>query len=366
MSLFQRYVTVEPALFLFMFAAFMSYPLMYELVMKRVCDEHNCTISSDLPKNSSSHGCPHVPSAIKSRVIHETSLWILYINIANSLPSIMAALATGAWSDRVGRKVVMSFPAVGLSVNAFFVLLVWYLHLPLEVLFAGQILSGFMGGYGTFNLGMFAYMSDITSTAYRTTRIGILESMIFLGGMLGNIIGGLWVRSGNFAPAFWCIFACGIAVLLYVNVIVRESRPKRRWSYQQHKCKAFFRCNNLVKAFSLFVRFQYPYWPLVLAISVFVLVSINFAGIIDVVTLYVFDWPLCWSSKQLGYFLASKMGMNGVAILLFLPLLKKVGLSDLAVINIGLVSGVASLILMGLASHAWMMYLGKLRVCCVS
>lgn len=357
-------VTVEPALFLFMFSTFMSYPLMYQLVYQRVCQAHNCSSSNDANKshaNSSVHSCPHTASDVQTRVEDDTSSWILYINVANSVPSILAALAFGAWSDRVGRKVVISLPAIGLSVNAGFVLLVWYLHLSLPVLFAGQIVSGFLGGFATFNMGVFAYMSDVTSSASRTTRIGILESMIFLGAMLGDLIGGVWVRHGNFGPAFWCIFAAGVVVLLYVKIIVRESRLVQSLSDDGRKCRTFFSCNNLAKSACLFVQSRRPYWPLVLGVSVFVLASVNFAGIIDVVVLYVFDWPLCWSSDRLGFFLAAKMGMNGVANLFVLPLLKYARLSDFAIINLGLVFGAASLILMGLAYHTWMMYLGKLK-----
>ena len=351
-------VTVEPVVFIFMFASFMSYPLLYQLVYQRVCDMHNCSSPAHNDANSSSTSCPNMPSDVQSRVEDETSLWILYINVAYATPSIVAALAFGAWSDRVGRKIVISLPAIGLSVNAGCILLVWYLHLPIPVLFTGQIISGLLGGYGSFNMAVFAYMSDITLSASRTTRIGILESMIYLGGMLGNIIGGLWIKHGNFGPAFWCILAAGLAVVVYVIVIIREPRDETlRYKYQ--KCQTFFSCRNMVKAACLFVQSNRLYWPLVLAVSVFFCGSLNFAGMLDVVVLYVYDWPLCWSSDRLGYFMALKMGTNGVSTLLLLPLMKLSGLSDFSVIYLGLIFGTGSLVLMGLASHTWIMYLGE-------
>jgi PCFT/HCP family folate transporter-like MFS transporter 1/3 len=276
--------------------------------------------------------------------------------VAFAVPSIVATLAFGAWSDRVGRKVVISLPAIGLSANAGCVVLVWYLHLPIPVLFAGQIISGILGGYGSFNMAVFAYMSDITASASRTTRIGIVESMIYLGGMFGNIIGGLWIKQGNFGPAFSCISAAGLAVLIYVIAIICEPRDQSL-GYKYKKCQTFFSCRNMVKAARLFMQSKHLYWPLILAISVFFCASINFAGMLDVVVLYVYDWPLCWSSDRLGYFMALKLGTNGVSTLVLLPLMKSRGLSDFSVIYLGLTFGAGSLVLMGLASHTWMMYL---------
>jgi PCFT/HCP family folate transporter-like MFS transporter 1/3 len=279
--------------------------------------------------------------------------------VAFAVPSIVATLAFGAWSDRVGRKVVISLPAIGLSANAGCVVLVWYLHLPIPVLFAGQIISGILGGYGSFNMAVFAYMSDITASASRTTRIGIVESMIYLGGMFGNIIGGLWIKQGNFGPAFSCISAAGLAVLIYVIAIICEPRDQSL-GYKYKKCQTFFSCRNMVKAARLFMQSKHLYWPLILAISVFFCASINFAGMLDVVVLYVYDWPLCWSSDRLGYFMALKLGTNGVSTLVLLPLMKSRGLSDFSVIYLGLTFGAGSLVLMGLASHTWMMYLGEI------
>ena len=56
------------------------------------------------------------------------------------------------------------------------------------------------------------------------------------------------------------------------------------------------------------------------------------------------------------------MGLSGVSTLVVLPLMKYMGLSDFFVIDLGLIFGAASFILMGLAYHTWMMYLGELLI----
>ena len=356
----RRIVTVETILFVYQFAKFMSTPLIQQLVNSKVCEEKNC--SSDNHANTSVHSsCINSTSLVQKAVEDETSRWLLYINLANSIPAIVAALAFGAWSDKTGRRLVLCLPAVGIALNAAVVLIVWYRNLPVSYLLIGQIGSSFLGGYATFLMATFAYMADITTHENRTLRIGILESMTYLGGCMGNLIGGLWIKSGNYAPAFWCIVAAGIFIVLYTILYLPETRTERETT---SLCRSLFcSCDSLITSARLFWDKDRSrlFYPLILGVTIFALLSINFAGMIDVIVLFAYDFPLCWASDTLGYFFAFKLAMYGVAALVILPVAKRhFHVEDFPIIYAGLISGASGLIVLGFSSHTWMMmYLGK-------
>ena len=89
-------------------------------------------------------------------------------------------------------------------------------------------------------------------------------------------------------------------------------------------------------------------------------VEINFLGITDVVILYSLGQPLCWTPDFIGYFLALKVFLSGLASLFLLPLLSTVGLPDTITILFGLASGATALVLMGIATQTWIMFIGNL------
>eukprot|EP00118_Oscarella_pearsei_P008960 m.48854 g.48854 ORF g.48854 m.48854 type:complete len:468 (+) comp33929_c0_seq3:53-1456(+) len=344
----RRMVTVEVILFVYQFAEFMSIPLLQQLVYSKVSELKNYTATSQ----TNSFNC-NVTSSIQKQVEEETSYWILYLNVANSIPAVLSALALGAWSDKTGRRFVLSLPAVGLSLNAFVVLSVWYRDLPIPYLLIGQIAAGALGGFATFLMACFAYVSDISDLEHRTVRISILESMTYVGGSLGNVIGGIWVKSGDFAPAFWCISASGIFIVLYVILYLIETRPLQ---IPAAKFRSLFcSCGSLITSVGLFRRGGRPYYPLIIGVSVFALLSINFSGMLDVIVVFVFDSPLCWASDMLGYFFAFKLALYGVAAMVVLPLLKWYKVKDFSLIYTGLISGAAGLILLGFSRYTWMM-----------
>jgi PCFT/HCP family folate transporter-like MFS transporter 1/3 len=96
---------------------------------------------------------------------------------------------------------------------------------------------------------------------------------------------------------------------------------------------------------------------IILLLGVFFVVEINFLGINDTAILFALGSPLCWGTDLIGYFLAAKVFMNGLATLLLLPLLSLIGFSDTVLVVAGLVSGGAGLLLMGASTHTWMMFI---------
>lgn len=208
-----RRVTVEPVLFFYMLCTIMSGPLVQQLAFNKICyDKYN------------SETCKNLTKSQEDFVHEKTSKWILYQSVALMVPSIAASLILGSWSDKVGRKTVLILPSVGsvlLYIN--YMLNVGYFSLDVNYILIGVCISGFFGGFATTLLAVFSYISDITDKSQRTLRVAILESMIFLGGTVGNLIGGVLVEHRGFMAAFGLCLGLSVTVILYVSFILPES-----------------------------------------------------------------------------------------------------------------------------------------------
>jgi len=193
----------------------MSVQLVQQLAFKKICyDKYDAETCKNLTKS-------------QEDFVHEkTSKWILYQSVASTVPSIAASLILGSWSDKVGRKTVLILPSVGsvlLYIN--YMLNVGYFSLDVNFILIGVCISGFFGGFATTLLGVFSYISDISDKSQRTMRVAILESMIFLGGTVGDLVGGVLVeyQDRGFMVAFGLCLGLSVIVILYVSLILPES-----------------------------------------------------------------------------------------------------------------------------------------------
>ena len=379
-------MTVEPVLLVFMFAQFLSYAVFQQLVHTMVCDENpNCNVNSSLSDtlrlengNQTDGSACSIPSDVEQQVQTETSHWLLYVNLALGLPSIFFSLLYGSISDQMGRKLFIFLPALGAALNTCIILEVAYLGdvLPFYMFLIGAFLAGIYGGSPVFNFAAYSYMSDITASSGRTRHIGILESMTYIGSTLSLLVGGFWVqRAESFAPVFWCVLACQLVVITYTLLALPESMQFSRNSEGERNSRSVYnlkysRTHKLSSACARFIsgigrnmlgffRLLAMNWRVSILILVFFVVEVNFMGILDVVILFALRHPLCWSMNIIGYFLALKVFLNGLASLFILPILSALLVSDAVIIMVGLVCGALSLVLMGFATKTWIMFLGK-------
>ena len=377
-------MTVEPILLVFMFAQFLSYSIFQQLLHFMVCENipecKNQTLSFMDKSNGTVHGTCPVSSAVEKQVQAETSYWLLYVNLALGLPSIVFSLLYGSISDQMGRKLFIFLPAFGAILNTGIILEVVYLkdELPFYLFVIGGFTAGLYGSYPVLNFAVYSYLSDLTTHTTRTRHVGILESMTYLGATVSLLVGGLWVEgSRSFIPVFWCVLACQLLVIAYTLLGLPESMQFSRqstgkggtMSVYQRKYSRSHRlsttCARFVKAIggnlSGFLKLVATDWRVSLLILVYFVVEINFMGITDVVFLFALRDPLCWTMKLTGYFLAFKVFLNGLASLLVVPFLASCGVGDGVIILAGLLSGAVSLIVMGLATKTWIMFLGEIR-----
>ncbi|MFT4075179.1 MAG: TCR/Tet family MFS transporter [Asticcacaulis sp.] len=124
-----------------------------------------------------------------------------------ALMQFLCAPLLGGWSDRIGRKPVLTLSLIGAALNY----AVMACLPPLWVLFVARAIAGVTGA----NMSVAqAYLTDITAPEDRARRFGQLNACMGIGFILGPAAGGLLREFGLMWP-----FALA-AVLTVINLLL--------------------------------------------------------------------------------------------------------------------------------------------------
>lgn len=158
--------------------------------------------------------------------IQTTASYILLLfNATLSLVSIPSAIMLGSWSDRAGRRWVMALPSVLSLLSGGLLLAVDLLeNISVYWTLIAAALTGLTGGHVSIFLSSFSYLADLTmgSSSSRTLRMAVAESMIFVGGTVGFLLGGFLEQEFGLQAAFGAYIGCHVLSVLYIVLWLRE------------------------------------------------------------------------------------------------------------------------------------------------
>ena len=153
----------------------------------------------------------------------KTAQWGIYLDIAKTLPAVFATILYGIYSDRMGRKTVMVLPIVGDSLMVIsYILNAYFLSASIGFMVIGAIVSALFGNFAAILSATFSYIADVSTESSRTKRVTILESMIYLGGVVGNLAGGWLLQESGFIAVFILILAMYVLQMIYW-IFIKES-----------------------------------------------------------------------------------------------------------------------------------------------
>ena len=244
------WITVEPVELLYVLMFTTSNVVRDNLFLDKVC-----LLDLDYSKEACynlTHGIKTNKSISDDVQNHATDLEVID-GILVAIPAVLFSLFVGAWSDANGRKAVLIWPFVGNILSFIFYIInyYWFEDIPTLFLLLGSV-AGLTGGYVVLNIGLYGYISDITSTENRTMRLSILNGVFSAGYVigiyffksqngqnfhlkagiiyskfLGTTLGGkLYKAFGNYYLNFGISIAFGILGLLYALFITKESIQK--------------------------------------------------------------------------------------------------------------------------------------------
>ncbi|KAK3563293.1 hypothetical protein QTP86_021160 [Hemibagrus guttatus] len=352
----RRIVTVEPAIFFYMTSTFIMLPAYQHLVMDKVCLE--------LYKDTSI--CSDSEQRENEEVESQSSYILLLYTAMTSLVSIPPAIILGSWSDQAGRRSVMLLPFI-LSLLSGGVLLAMVLVQNLSVYWCllAAAFIGLTGGHVSIFLSSFSFLADITmdSSSSRTLRMAIAESMIFVGGMVGFLLGGFLTQEVGLVAAFGAYTACHVLAILYILLWLRDPKPINSTlsilstgndgqesravilKYARMSFRAMFKRRPGQDRLKLHL--------LILCTFINNLVAI---GDNSVLLLYLMYEPREFTTAMFGVFNSARMFLLGAGLLGLFPLLLHC-LKEMTLAKLSVVFRAASYVLLAFSTNTWMVYL---------
>ncbi|KAG7299703.1 hypothetical protein JYU34_016701 [Plutella xylostella] len=125
--------------------------------------------------------------------------------LLTAIPSFLI-LFIGAWSDRTGkRKACVLIPVVGDFIMCLSNILNTYFfyEMPVQVtMFMEAFFPAVTGGWITTYMGVFSYISDVSSEESRTFRVGIANLCLTAGTPIGSALSGVLLKHLGYYGVF--------------------------------------------------------------------------------------------------------------------------------------------------------------------
>ncbi|XP_059061446.1 proton-coupled folate transporter-like [Achroia grisella] len=219
-------ITVEPIFFGLVIPSMLARLAEQNLNLDKACRvklQYGDAVCDALIEKKGNHSFEEVEV---QKVISAIESWKSVIQTA--LPSILV-IVMGAWSDRTGnRKLCILLPLFG----ALFVCLsnlistIFFHTISVEVtMFLEAIFPAITGGWVMIFLGIFSYITDITTEECRTFRVGVANLCLTAGIPIGSALSGILLKWLGYYGIFIISTLIYIITILY-GIVYLESNTK--------------------------------------------------------------------------------------------------------------------------------------------
>ncbi|KAK6644998.1 hypothetical protein RUM43_001274 [Polyplax serrata] len=179
-------VTIEPLLFALTLADGLGGPVATSFIIQTCCRVHynyNETVCQGLSFTDKND------TDIEALVQPYASVIITGMNILSVFFPVIISLFLGAWSDKNGRKLLLTIPTIGFGIK-YLILAIFSLipNLHPTLFLISVIPIAITGGFVNFITAAYAYICDISEKQDVSIGIGILEGFMLIGAIVGNLL----------------------------------------------------------------------------------------------------------------------------------------------------------------------------------
>lgn len=185
-------------------------------------------------------------------------------------------------------------------------------------------------------------------------KSGILEAIVFVGGMVAQLTSGFWIEKLGFTAPYWFIFGCEVFALVYAAVLVPESKCPSK----EERGK-LFSLDNLKSSWKVYKNaVGTKKRNLIILTFCCGIMAIPIMSIRAVSSLFLLYSPLCFSPERVGYFSALQNSVYGVGGIVTI---KAFGmcLSHVNVVRVSILSYLGFLVYFGFSRTLLMVFLSK-------
>lgn len=281
---------------------------------------------------------PHLIEQLIGGGIARAAWWGGIFSTVFAIVQFAFSPVQGALSDRFGRRPVILISNAGLAVD----FLVLALAPKLWILFVGRVVLGMTAAsFTTAN----AYIADITPAEQRAGAFGKLGAAFGLGFIIGPGFGG-WLGHIDLRLPFWVAAALAACNFLYGLLILPESLPPA-----QRTPRFEFHSAHPLGALKLLRRH-----PRLFGLGL-VMFLIYLAHYVLQTTLVLYaDYRYDWGTRAVGLMLMLVGATDALVQAIVTGRLTPI-FGERRVLLGGLLCGVGSFIVMGLADSGWLFLL---------
>lgn len=360
-----RLLTVEPVIFLYMFGMFLSSTLSQQYYMNRYSldilrntsypylGETRCVYKEDVTNYTGD------PTAYGKIVLGNATLLFVFRSLASQIPAIVVTMLLGPLSDRYGRCPVILLVAFGAVLHGYMNLSIVYFKLDMQYFILSGAIEGVTGGLSSITMACYSYVSDISSLKWRTMRIGLVQSMLYVAGIMSRGLGLLWFQKLNCDITYPLVLfmACNAAIIVYVTLFLSESlTAKERRKKNVDKPKGVM---LLARGISIFLcrTKEYPVWRMWLALVPIVFMTMIMTA--ETATGIFYFGAVDWKPVLIGINQALAMGSHMVCAMVVLPILVALKLPDPLISLIGAVANCSMNFFIGLSRYPYELFIGE-------
>ncbi|XP_069994532.1 proton-coupled folate transporter isoform X2 [Penaeus vannamei] len=333
-----------------------------------------CSVSLGFPDQVCNNLSAHEERNVL--VQREFSVFTFYNSIIMSVIPLIFVLFMGAWSDIYGRKIPLLITLTAHVLHAGgYLLSNWQTSWPVEVIYFVTLLEALGGA----NVGLLSttisYISDICPEKTRTSRVSTANSLWYLGGPVGTLVGALVIKYGGYNLALLLVLLAYLSAVLYVVFVIKESHgPFAKTALQAHgsakqepspdskevsklrMASDFFNWRRVVESFKTAFRQREGNTRIVL-------LAIVFSNMIRRAArgffMYMFvRRALSWEATDYGYWATYRNLLAATGSLLLVPVLtNSLATTDVLLIIMGSTSLIGEYICYGLVSGVSQMFL---------
>lgn len=308
--------------------------------------------SDEICKDANGNG------TIEKSIQTTSAMYLIYYKILLFFPNFLLGIYCGVLGDRYSRIIPLLFPCVGGVLGSVpYLASTTFFGEKIKYLLIGSAIQGMFGGTCVMVPALFGYASDTTTQSNRTTRFGTLESMQFLGQVIGSLMSGILQEFFPVSVNYLVSSVMHTIVFLTVIFLLKETVTFSTTSSSSTTCMQ--RIMMIFDSMKILYKKRENCDRFVLLLLFISLILDNEFLLTerDITMLFVQSSPLNWRASWYGYLFCVDNASTWIGLVTVLPFLSgKLGLSDDVIIIIGLSLRTIRLSLFGFCTRTWMVY----------
>ncbi|VDP07765.1 unnamed protein product [Soboliphyme baturini] len=356
----RKYLTVEPFIFCYFLGYSVFFSASFPAFYNKVCME---TLKS-------AYKCSQLDRDLSEQntVQTVTTNWLMYMQIARFLPTLVGSMFFGSYGDCYGRKVPLLIAEASFVLYmAFYLVLVTLQRCPVYSLIIVSTIYSMTGHHVTFLTAIFSEIADHTEDKRQlTARYTVLTAFWTLSGLIGG-----YVSSGLLMVlTYQYVMVIGISVVALTficSVLSYPNQDRKSYMKSEARCGEFFKSGMSLYVLAVKTALKKRPSNGRLYLALICIISIVYAsedsGMDNLASLFAFHSPLSWDAHLLATWGATNSAAALVGSLIAAYINEKLRLHSLTSVMIGLASESLRMAMIAGSVHTWMMFLVPVLGC---